>query len=198
MRPPPLRLRLRHALARQVETPLVRTLARWGVSPTHLTLAGLALAGLAGALAGLGHFRWAGLAFGLGSLMDLLDGALARAQGRASRWGALLDSTADRLGEGLALLGLGMAYAREGSPLGVALAFSASLAGFLVSYLRARSEGLGVPGADVGWLARPERTFLLTMGLLSGWPLWALGAVSALGLLTVAQRLRHARRHLTD
>lgn len=196
MDPLPLRLRLRKALGRRLERPLVAALARLGVAPFHLTLTGVVVSGLAGALAGLGRFPWAGLAFGLASALDLLDGALARATGRTSRWGALLDSAADRLGEGLLLLGVTVAYARQGSGLGTGLAFAAFLTGTLVSYLRARSEGLGVPGADTGLLARPERTLLLMGGLLSGSPLWALGTVSALSLWTAGQRLLHARRHL--
>ena len=185
------------SLTQGLQPPVVRLLVRLGVSPNHVTLLGLALSLVAAALAGRGWFLAAGGVLAAGSALDLVDGMLARATGKASARGALLDSLADRLAEGAVLLGLLFYYATQESvlwwpPLLVGLAL---LNGFLVSYVRARAEGVGAPG-KAGLMTRPERVLVLVAGLLTGWVPLALGVIAALSLLTWVQRFLEAWRFL--
>ena len=99
----------------------------------------------------------------------------------------------DRVGEASLLFGLLVFYVRDGHELGAYLAFAAAIASMLVSYSRARAEGLDIEG-DVGFLGRPERVVVLSVGLLAGYPLAALGVITALGFYTVAQRFAHVSR----
>lgn len=194
---------LREALrawSAQVEAPLVRVLARLGISPNAVTLVGLALTAPAAYWAATGRWMWAGGGFIVAGLADLVDGALARRTGRASPFGAFLDSLVDRLQEAGLLLGILVFYAVRGLEVGVILTFLALVGSFLVSYARARAEGLGVPRSTLGLLTRPERVVILSAGLLTGWLLPALGVVAGLGLLTALQRTlevwRFSRRRL--
>ena len=142
--------------------PLVRFLDARSLSADHVTLLGCALTGVAALLAAQGWWGLSGLALMFGALCDLLDGELARRQGAEHPAGAFLDSSLDRLSE-IVLFG-GMAW---GFPdrLGGAAAFAALGASFMVSYTRARGEGLGVacPG---GGLERPHRVLILMFTLL--------------------------------
>ena len=184
------RLRAKALATRLVADPIARFLLALHVSPNVLTLAGLAITGLAAYLIGDTHLLAGGLVLLGGSAMDMLDGAVARLGNKATRFGAFLDSIADRLGEAAALFGLLVFYVRQDHELGAYLAFGAVVMSFMVSYLRARAEGLGVPG-DVGFLGRPERIVVLVIGLVAGFPLYALGVVLALATVTVGQRIWH-------
>ncbi len=176
--------------------PLGTALARLGIPADAVTVAGVLAAGLAA----WGFYRGnraAALAGLLASgLMDMLDGAVARAGGKGgTRFGAALDSTLDRYGEGL-VFGAILARAAGGPPWLMALALLAGLGSFLVSYVRARSEGLGIP-CEVGILERPERLVLLIA--LAAWGSgglpWILGALALLTHITFIQRLVHIRLH---
>lgn len=202
----PLRDRLREALSRRVETPVVRFLASLGVSPGLLTLLGLLVAVVAACLAGAGLLLASGLVFLGSGLLDLLDGGLARHSGRISSAGALLDSVTDRLSEGVLFVGLGVHVALTGGGTGesvlmVALLVLTLLLSQMVSYVRARGEGLGV-SCKVGLLTRPERVALLSLGIVLegvGLPpalLVTVGVVGLLSLYTVVQRFVHVRRLL--
>ena len=132
--------------------------------------------------------------------VELLGGTLARATGRVTAFGALLDSTVDRLSEATLLLGLLIRFALEGSLAGLVLVHLALTFSFTVSYLRARAEGLGT-SSKVGLMTRPERVAVMAVGLLlAAWYpvalMVALGVVAALALVTVGQRLADARRRL--
>jgi CDP-diacylglycerol--glycerol-3-phosphate 3-phosphatidyltransferase len=105
-----------------------------------------------------------GLLFVVGSVLDILDGALARRSGKGTPFGAFLDSTVDRVGEGFMLGAVGLVMMRDGYEWGVAAAFAAVGGSFLVSYTRARAEALGLKG-DVGIGSRAERVVLLSVGL---------------------------------
>jgi CDP-diacylglycerol--glycerol-3-phosphate 3-phosphatidyltransferase len=140
------------------------------ITPDALTAAGVVLC-IAGSVAvyfekdGWGFF-WLGAGlFLLGSILDILDGALARSQGVGSPFGAFLDSTVDRVGEGFMLGAIALVLMREGRQWGVALAFAALAGSFLVSYTRARAEALGLKG-DVGFGSRAERVIVITTGLV--------------------------------
>jgi phosphatidylglycerophosphate synthase len=184
------RLRAKALANRLVVGPLARLLLALHVSPNSLTLAGFAITGVAAYLVGEAHLLAGGLVLLGGSAMDMLDGAVARLGQKATRFGAFLDSITDRLGEAVALFGLLVFYVRQDHELGTYLAFGAMVMSFMVSYLRAKAEGLGVLG-DVGLMGRPERIVVLVVGLIVGLPHYALGIVLALATVTVGQRIRH-------
>ena len=202
----PLRDRLREAFSRYMETPATRLLVALGVSPDVLTVTGFTITIVAACLAGAGLFLAAGLVFLTASVLDMLDGALARATDRVNAGGALLDSVTDRLSEGALLIGLGVNAALAGISQGrliatVVLLLSALLFSQMVSYIRARGEGLGI-ACKVGLMTRPERVVLLSLGLvLQGAGvdpslLVTVGIVAGLSLTTMVQRFLHVRRQL--
>jgi CDP-diacylglycerol--glycerol-3-phosphate 3-phosphatidyltransferase len=152
-----------------------------------------------GLLVGQGWFLAAGLCLWLFSLTDTLDGALARATGRVSVFGAFLDSVCDRYAEAGVFLGMIWWYQSHGDTAGVVLAYLAAIGSLMVSYARARAEGVGLQAAEVGWFQRPERIALLGFGLLgaSFWPnalLVVLAALAVLTTITVIQRVMHVAR----
>ena len=138
------------------------------VSPNVITMVGLVLTLVSASLIGLNLLLAAGLVLLLAGSMDILDGAVARVSGRMHRYGAFLDSTADRYGEGaiyLGLLYLFLVRLHQDPP--VFLIAAALLGSLLVSYVRARAQSLGFT-CDGGWFARPERVVLIALGLMLG------------------------------
>ena len=183
----------RAALARYFETPAARMFCAAGVSPTMLTAAGLAVAGAAAYLVTEKMLLAAGIVLLASGLFDMLDGAVARLSGRESRFGALLDSTADRVAEIGLFAALAILFQREGEAIGAALCFAALGGSMTVSYLRARGEALGV-SAMGGVMTRPERVLSLAGGLIVAqwWLPFAVivaGVIAGLTILTSAQRL---------
>src|SRR5205823_13148490 len=144
-------------------------------------------------------FYWVGAAtFVLGSILDILDGALARAGGKTTPFGAFIDSTTDRVSEGFMLGAIALVFARQGNETALAFAFAAVGGSFLVSYTRARAEALGLRG-DVGLGSRAERVVVITAGLvLAPWGAlqWAIYLLTATAWLTVGQRIWSVRRQL--
>lgn len=140
-----------------------RWLGRHGISANALTYASLGLAILSGIAAAYGHVVLAGAFVIASGLCDMLDGVVARATGTANPYGALLDSTVDRLTDGLPLLGVMVAYGEEG--LLASIPGLALLGGFAVSYIRARAESLGAKLPAL-FMRRPERVVLLAASLL--------------------------------
>jgi len=185
---------VRKTLAYYITQPLVRLLARTPVTPNTITWFGLVIAIGAGVLIGSGHPFAAGFVMLAGGFLDIIDGALARHTGKASRFGAVLDSTLDRLSEAAVLLGLLVFYAVEQSTAGVVAVGAVWVPSVLVSYIRARAEGMGLD-CEVGLFTRAERVVVLALGLfLSQFGdalLIALYVIAALSLVTVVQRLRH-------
>jgi CDP-diacylglycerol--glycerol-3-phosphate 3-phosphatidyltransferase len=181
---------------RGILSPAARLLANIGVSPNALTALGLAASGVAGVVVAQGAFRAAAAALLVGGLCDVLDGAVARATGRSSTFGAFLDSSVDRVAEMLFFAGILVYFIREEpSTLYALLAFLAAGGSFMVSYVRARSEGLGVP-CTVGWMERPERLALLIVATVVGsWGIRvALWILTILVFWTTVQRMQHVRR----
>ena len=175
------------------------TLGRIGFTPNALTVIGSVLTGCVGLLAAQGWFLAAGVCLWLFSLTDTLDGALARATDRVSVFGAFLDSVCDRYAEAGVFLGLVWWYQSVGDALGVALAYLSIIGSLMVSYARARAEGVGFQAAEVGWFQRPERILLLGVGFLAAAVepnalLVALAALALLTTVTVLQRVRHVAR----
>jgi phosphatidylglycerophosphate synthase len=193
------RLAVKAAIKRQSRAlldPLARLLANVGVRPDTLTWIGLVGSAVASVLLAWGRFRPAALALFLGALCDMLDGGVARISGTTSRYGAFLDSTVDRAAELLLFGGLLVYFAhQDGSSLYPVLALLTAGSSFLVSYTRARAEGLGIP-CSVGWMERPERLVLLLVAVLLGpTPIRvALWVLFGLTLWTVVQRMMHVRR----
>jgi CDP-diacylglycerol--glycerol-3-phosphate 3-phosphatidyltransferase len=176
-----------------------RFLGRLGFSPNGLTIVGSILTASVGLIAAQGWFLAAGVCLWLFSLTDTLDGALARATNRVSPFGAFLDSVCDRFAEAAVFFGLVWWYQANTNPLGVALAYLSFVGSIMVSYARARAEGIGVAAAEVGWFQRPERIFVLGLGLLIApyAPLALLGVLALLAVLTtvtVVQRVLHVAR----
>jgi CDP-diacylglycerol--glycerol-3-phosphate 3-phosphatidyltransferase len=166
-------------------------LARAGVSPNLLTLCGLLASGVVAALLGLGHERLAGLLLIPVGLFDALDGALARLTGKATPFGAFFDSTLDRFAE-IALY-LGLLYLYRGSTLATLLIYLTITGSLMVSYARARAEGLGLE-CKVGLFTRLERLAVLMLGLLLEQTLIALIILAIFSHLTVLQRVWHVRK----
>ncbi len=176
--------------------PIVRTLAAAGITPNMLSVAGLLGNGGAGLLIAQGELVIGGIVMLLASALDMLDGALARTTGKASRFGALLDSVFDRLSEAVVLFGVLLYALDRGHDDQAALAFAAIVGSLMVSYVRARAEGLGVTMTD-GLFTRPERVIVLGAALLIGWLTPALWLLAVLTLLTAFQRLYLGARALT-
>ena len=194
--------------------PIARELAARGVTPDALTIAGFGFSLLAALLFARGDFVPATFVLGLTGLCDMLDGDVARLSNSSSRFGAFLDSTLDRAGEGAIFAGIACFYfarsqgaalwleggsgSRFSDPEGrstAVLALATLILSFLVSYTRARAEGLGLE-CRVGIMERPERLLLLLMGGLLG-PRFmpgVLGILFLLTLVTVLQRVYHVRR----
>jgi CDP-diacylglycerol---glycerol-3-phosphate 3-phosphatidyltransferase len=174
------------------------------LTPNTISLTGLALNLLAAVLVWEGLFFVGGVAFIVGSIMDTLDGRYSRMSGKGTPFGAFLDSTLDRIEEGIVLTAVAGYFAAHGNRAAAAGVVVAVLASLMVSYTRARAEALGVE-CKVGIATRPVRVVILSIGLL-----FARGAslgsfellepavyvLAALSVVTVAQRVWHVRRAL--
>jgi len=181
---------------RGVTTSLGNKLYRMGVHPDAITAFGLVIVAVAAYVASQGHFFWAGVILLLGMPLDALDGAVARAMQRQDKFGALFDSTLDRYADGFIFMALAYHSSIWGNERVMLLSMAALLGSLLVSYVRARAEGLDVD-CKVGLLTRMERVFILLAMLLTGWVeigLWIL----AIGThLTVIQRVWYVYRILS-
>jgi CDP-diacylglycerol---glycerol-3-phosphate 3-phosphatidyltransferase len=174
------------------------------LTPNSISLTGFALNVLAAVLVWQRYFFLAGLAFIVGSVMDTLDGRYSRMSGKGTPFGAFLDSTLDRLEEGLVLTAVGAYFADRGNDLAVAATVFAVLCSLMVSYTRARAEALGV-ACKVGLATRPVRVVILSAGLvfargasLGDFQLLApaVYVLAALAAVTTIQRILHVRREL--
>jgi len=173
--------------------PLARLIARTGISPNVVTVTGLILnIGVAWVLA-QGHMRLGGLLAALVGLLDALDGALARLTGQKSRFGAFLDSFVDRLCEAVLYLGLLIFYTRHGARQEIMLIYAAIVGSLLISYARARAEGLGLE-CKVGLLTRMERIAILSLALILNRMSIALWVLAILTNFTALQRVYHVWR----
>ena len=182
----------------------MQRLGQTRVSPNALTAAGVSLCIAASVLVYFEYkneylFYWlGGSVFVIGSILDILDGALARSSGKGTAFGAFLDSTTDRVGEGFMLGSIGLIFYRHGNEIALAFAMAAIAGSFLVSYARAKAEALGLRG-DVGLGSRAERVIVISVGLgLAPWGVlpWAIYVLAVTAWLTVLQRILHVRKEL--
>jgi len=180
-------------------TPLAKGLMRLGASAQTITLLGLLAAAIAGLLFALGHIRLAAVAVLVSGILDSADGTAARLSGRVTRAGAFIDSAVDRYCEAIIFFGLLVHYVRLEAVSMVLLSFVAMSGAFLVSYMRARLEGLGKE-CRVGLLERHDRVIVLAIGGLVG----EIGLCVALWLIavfshfTAFQRIRYAAKVLEN
>ena len=207
--PPPRLSRVKQGYttgARSLAKRSVSGLARTRITPNALTAAGVTLCLTAAVLVPFESrdkllFYWLGaLVFVVGSVLDILDGALARAGGRSTPFGAFFDSTTDRVGEGAMLAAIGLVFTRAGNDIAVVFTIVAVGGSFLVPYVRAKAEALGLRG-DVGLGSRAERVVVITAGLvLAPWGglQWAIYLLAVTSWVTVLQRILHVRKQLID
>ncbi len=157
---------IRQNLAYRITSPIVRILSKSGITPNILTLMNLALNIVAAYVIASGHFLLGGVLILVSGLCDLLDGALARFNKQTTKFGAVLDSTVDRISEAATLCGLLIWYISQGeATLEIVLVLAVLIGSFLVSYIRARAEGLGWQ-CQVGLFTRAERVIVLGISLL--------------------------------
>lgn len=182
-------------LYNRILRPVARFLCNTGIRPNHITLLGLALFAAAGWFCSTGEWTTALILVILGALMDGLDGVLARESDKNTIFGAILDSSCDRLTEMVLLMGILVYYLKtpEVNQLGVILCFASICGSVMVSYIKARCEGAGI-SCKTGFLQRPERVIILSIGLLTGPPkmIWVLCALTVFSWITVVQRIFEA------
>jgi CDP-diacylglycerol--glycerol-3-phosphate 3-phosphatidyltransferase len=178
---------IRRNLAYRITSPVVGILSKSGITPNTLTLINLALNIVAAYVIATGHLVLGGILILGSGLFDLLDGALARFSKQSTKFGAVLDSTAT-------LSGLLIWYvSQEGATLEIILVLAVLVGSFLVSYIRARAEGLGWQ-CQIGLFTRAERVIVLAIGLLVSWVsvqsvFVALCVLAVFSFVTVVQRL---------
>ena len=185
--------RFRRKIGAPVAAPFVAALRKSGISPNAVTVSGIFITILAAWMAARGSLVASGLILAGASLLDMLDGALARATGKTTRFGAILDSTGDRISEAAMLAGVAWWFSQQGNSAAIVTSYIALIASFLVSYLRARGEAMGFD-CTVGLCTRPERVIVLVLGLLTGFLFVAVSVIAFCSSVTVIQRLRHLQR----
>jgi CDP-diacylglycerol--glycerol-3-phosphate 3-phosphatidyltransferase len=196
----------RPTTAREYQALVRNRLIESRLTPNAISLTGFALCVVAAVLVWEEFFFLGGIAYIVGSVCDTLDGRYSRMSGKGTSFGAFLDSTLDRIEEGLVLTSVGAYFARTGDDLAAAACVLAVLASLMVSYTRARAEALGVE-CKVGIADRPVRVVILSIGLL-----FAKGAnvvdvellapavyvLAGLSAVTVWQRIWHVRKALQE
>ncbi|MDQ2853428.1 MAG: CDP-alcohol phosphatidyltransferase family protein [Chloroflexota bacterium] len=191
--------------ARALLAPLVRLAQRLGITPNRVTIIGFCVVVVAAGLVGAGQLLIGAAILVAGSLLDAVDGALARATGGSTAFGSFLDSTLDRAAEAILYIGIVVYFLRASAdPLApVLLALAALCGSFMVSYTRAKAEAIGV-SASVGIAPRTERLVLVVAGIgLAGLGLeigltGAIGIIAALAAATTVQRIWHVRQQVEE
>jgi len=188
--------------SRRVLDPLVSWLVSLGVPPMLISILGLVFSFYGAVLLARGSLFWSGIWLLISGVCDMLDGAVARRSGRSSKFGAFIDSTFDRISELVYFGAILVFYINRSENYGslIFVIIWIALGGsFLVSYTRARVEGLG-QSCTIGYFERPERLTLLIVGLLLGHRMLSFAlTVMALGtIITVLQRIHHAHEVLEE
>lgn len=184
--------RLFGAALQRVVLPVGGAIGRAGVTPNMITVLGFFVTSAAAVVIAQGDFLLGGFILIAGSVSDMLDGAVARATGKISKGGAFLDSVLDRLSDAAIFVGLIWWYTHD-DQLGLQLAIAGLILSLMVSYVRARAEGLGFT-CDVGIAERPERIVILCTGLILDQMIIALVVLVAATAVTVVWRFVHVWR----
>ncbi|MBN1203229.1 MAG: CDP-alcohol phosphatidyltransferase family protein [Anaerolineae bacterium] len=166
-----------------------------GIHPDTITAVGLIVVAVAAVVVSRGDFFWAAIILLVGAPLDALDGAVARAMQRKGQFGALFDSTLDRYADGFIFMGLAVYFSDQGDRIGLLLALLALLGSLMVSYVRARAEGLDLE-CKVGLLTRMERMVIILAMLLTGWIVPGLVILVVGTHFTAMQRVWHVYRTL--
>lgn len=178
-------------------SPMAKALAKAGVTPNSLTILGLAVGTAAAVFFAKGEQLLAGLVLLLCGGFDIIDGAVARAAGKVTAFGGVLDSVVDRYVDFLILIAIAYAgLAEAGIISGWSWVFIAIAGSFMVSYVRARSEAAGTGKLDVGIAERAERILILAVGAITGYTRYAVVVIAVITHLTVLHRLIVARHRL--
>jgi len=184
---------LARAWGARIIEPIARLLTRLGLTPNAVTVLGFLLSAAVALVLATGRLTLAGLLLIATLAFDAVDGTMARTQGTTSRFGAFLDSTLDRWTELFLYGALVWHYLQIGQDLYVLLAVAAMSTSVMVSYTRARAEGVGLPCKE-GIFTRFERMVVLIVGLLFGVTPWALGIIAVLAGITAVQRIFVTKR----
>ena len=184
---------LARAWGARIIEPIARLLTRLGLTPNTVTVMGFLLSAAVALVLATGRLTLAGLLLIATLAFDAVDGTMARAQGTTSRFGAFLDSTLDRWTELFLYGALVWHYLQIGQNVNVLLAVAAMSTSVMVSYTRARAEGVGLPCKE-GIFTRFERMVVLLVGLLFGVTPWALGIIAVLAGITAVQRIFVTKR----
>jgi phosphatidylglycerophosphate synthase len=172
-----------------LDKPLSSVAKKISLAPNTITVTGFILTFLA-SLVLAQNLLWGGIMILFSGLFDMLDGIVARTNNRSSQFGAFLDSVLDRYSDSFLFLGLAWYFLKADSITGVSLSLMTMVGALLISYTRARAEGLG-RDCEVGLMERPERVILLALGALTGWILPVMWIMLVLTHVTVIQRIYH-------
>lgn len=171
------------------DKPLEPLAKKVNFNPNAITVAGFTVTVL-GALITAKILWLGGLVIGIGSLLDMFDGVVARTRGLESKFGAFLDSVLDRYADGLIFIGLAWYLGVRDDYTGVLLCLGTLIGAFVISYTKARAEGLGIK-CETGIMERPERIVLIVFGALTGWIVQVLWIMFFLSHVTAIQRVYH-------
>lgn len=172
-----------------LDSPLSSITKRIPFNPNTLTVIGFLITAIA-ALTIPYHLRLGGLLILLGGMFDMLDGIVARTAGKSTKFGAFLDSVLDRYSDALLFLAVTWYFEQRENYTGALISLGTLVGAFLISYTRARAEGLG-ESCHTGIMERPERVILLAFGTITGWILPVLWIMLVLTHITVMQRIFH-------
>ncbi len=184
----------RHSLGNHVTMPIASFLAKLHLTPDALTWMGLLFSFGALALLFTDHLIWCGVVTLAGALFDSLDGALARYTNKITIFGGILDSTLDRLSEGLMFGGISVWFAMQGNWIACAVTVAAVVMSYMVSYIRARAEAASIE-CSCGIFTRAERIAVMVLGLLTGFVFYAMIIIAFLSMVTAGQRLARVYRN---
>jgi phosphatidylglycerophosphate synthase len=177
-----------------LDAPLSSIAKRIPFSPNTLTIIGFIIT-ITAALILPHHLRLGGILILFGGVFDMLDGIVARTKGKSTRFGAFLDSVLDRFSDAVLFLAVTWYFAQRENYTGALVCLGTLVGAFLVSYTRARAEGLG-ESCHAGLMERPERVVLLAFGAITGWILPVMWVMLVLTYITVIQRIHYAWKAL--
>lgn len=177
-----------------LDKPLAPLAKALQINPNILTFIGMVITSCSGFIIPISVF-WGGVFILVGGAFDLIDGVVSRVNGRVTKFGALLDSTLDRIADGFIFLGIAWHFFIIYNNLAFLFTLLCMIASFLISYIRAKAEGTGV-SCKVGIIERPERIIILAIGCLTDFLYTAILILTLLSWITVVQRFLHVKNKL--